>query len=138
MTHIEDIIDDALIKTFGSGKFSGVAYEVNVPPGPRRDLCGPRFSGGGLLAPLRERLRIHGRARARLTVNVSLHPHYLIVDVIDTGKGIPSDEIKDIFNPFYTCKVPGCRPRAFKGLHDHRGARGLHHREQLGEPGAQG
>ena len=31
MTKIEDVIDEALIKTFGAGRFSGIAYEVNVP-----------------------------------------------------------------------------------------------------------
>ena len=38
---------------------------------------------------------------------MSMHPQYLIVDVVDSGRGIPSDEIKDIFNPFYTSKVRG-------------------------------
>lgn len=47
------------------------------------------------------------QGKGSIEVNVSLHPQYLIVDVIDTGKGIPDDEIKDIFNPFYTSKVRG-------------------------------
>jgi signal transduction histidine kinase len=45
--------------------------------------------------------------KGSLTVNTSLHPHYLILDVIDTGRGIPSDEIKEIFNPFFTANRGG-------------------------------
>ena len=47
------------------------------------------------------------QGKGSIEINMNLHPHYLIVDVIDTGRGIPDDEIKDIFNPFYTSKVRG-------------------------------
>jgi len=106
MTHIEDIINDALIKSFGSGKFSGVAYEVNVPQGLEEIYADHDF-----LVEAFWHLFVNAcesmEGKGSLVVTVSLHPHYLIVDVIDTGKGIPSDEIKEIFNPFYTSKPRG-------------------------------
>jgi PAS domain S-box-containing protein len=106
MTHIEDIINDALIKSFGSGKFSGVAYEVNVPQGIEEIYADHDF-----LVEAFWHLFVNAcesmEAKGSLVVTTSLHPHYLIVDVIDSGKGIPSDEIKDIFNPFYTSKSRG-------------------------------
>jgi PAS domain S-box-containing protein len=106
MAHIEDIIERALIKTFGSGKFGGVAYEVNVSPGMEEIYADQDF-----LVEAFWHLFVNAcesmEGKGSLTVNVSLHPHYLIVDVIDTGKGIPNEEIKDIFNPFYTSKPRG-------------------------------
>jgi PAS domain S-box-containing protein len=106
MTSIEGVIDDALIKTFGSGKFSGVTYEVNVPQGIE-DI----YADHDYLVEAFWHLFVNAcesmDGMGSITINVSLHPHYLIVDVVDTGKGIPSDEIKDIFNPFYTSKARG-------------------------------
>ncbi len=106
MTHIEDIVNDALIKSFGSGKFSGVAYEVNVPQGLEEIYADHDF-----LVEAFWHLFVNAcesmEGKGSLVVTVSLHPHYVIVDVIDTGKGIPSDEIKEIFNPFYTSKPRG-------------------------------
>jgi PAS domain S-box-containing protein len=106
MTHIEDIINDALIKSFGSGKFSGVAYEVNVPQGIEEIYADYDF-----LVEAFWHLFVNAcesmEGKGSLVVTISLHPHYLIVDVIDSGKGIPSDEIKEIFNPFYTSKSRG-------------------------------
>jgi signal transduction histidine kinase len=106
MTHIEDIINDALIKSFGPGKFSGVAYEVNVPQGLEEIYADHDF-----LVEAFWHLFVNAcesmEGKGSLVVSISLHPHYLIVDVIDSGKGIPSDEIKDIFNPFYTSKSRG-------------------------------
>jgi PAS domain S-box-containing protein len=106
MTHIEDIINDALIKTFGSGKFSGVAYEVNVPSGLEEIHADHVFLVEAFWHLFMNACESMD-GKGSLVVNVSLHPHYLIVDVIDSGKGIPSDEIKDIFNPFYTSKPRG-------------------------------
>jgi PAS domain S-box-containing protein len=106
MTSIEDVVDDALIKTFGSGRFSGVAYEVNIPQGLEEI-----YADHDYLVEAFWHLFVNAcesmDGKGSLTVNVSLHPHYIIVDVVDTGRGIPSEEIKDIFNPFYTSKVRG-------------------------------
>jgi PAS domain S-box-containing protein len=105
-TSIEDVIDDALIKTFGSGKFSGITYEVKVPEEVEDIEADHNY-----LVEAFWHLFINAcesmQGKGNMNVNISIHPHYLIVDVIDTGKGIPSDEIKDIFNPFYTSKVRG-------------------------------
>lgn len=106
MTRIEDVIEDALIKTFGSGKFAQVAYEVNIPEGVEEIYADHNF-----LVEAFWHLFVNAcesmDGKGSLTVSVSLHPHYLIVDVIDTGKGIPSEEIREIFNPFYTSKPRG-------------------------------
>ncbi|HNY65632.1 MAG TPA: response regulator [Deltaproteobacteria bacterium] len=105
-TSMEEVIDEALIKTFGSGKFSAVDYEVSIPENLEEIEADHNY-----LVEAFWHLFVNAcesmQGKGSMEVNVSLHPHYLIVDVIDTGKGIPSDEIKDIFNPFYTSKVRG-------------------------------
>ncbi len=105
-TDIEEVIDEALIKTFGSGRFSGVAYEVNTPENLEEIEADRSY-----LVEAFWHLFVNAcesmQGKGVLEVDVALHPHYLIVDVIDSGKGIPDDEIKDIFNPFYTSKVRG-------------------------------
>ncbi|MGC9325193.1 MAG: two-component system sensor histidine kinase NtrB, partial [Desulfomonilia bacterium] len=105
-TNIEDVIDDALIKTFGTGKFSGISYEVNMPDDIEEIVADHDY-----LVEAFWHLFLNAcesmDGKGLLVVNVGLHPHYLIVDVIDTGRGIPHDQIKDIFNPFYTSKVRG-------------------------------
>ncbi|MDT8271901.1 MAG: ATP-binding protein [Desulfomonilia bacterium] len=106
ITNIEEVIDDALIKNFGSGRFSGISYEVNMPGDLEEIVADPVYLVEAFWH-LFENACESMDARGHLVVNVGLHPHYLIVDVIDTGKGIPGDEIKDIFNPFYTSKVRG-------------------------------
>ena len=105
-TKIEDIIDEALIKTFGSGKFRGIAYEVNVPEDIDEIEADHNYlveAFWHLFVNACESMEDKGS----MEINVSLHPHYLIVDVNDSGKGIPNEDIKDIFNPYYTSKVRG-------------------------------
>jgi PAS domain S-box-containing protein len=105
-TRIEDVVENALIKTFGSGRFSQVAYQVNIPPGIEEIYADQDF-----LVEAFWHLFVNAcesmEGKGSLTVDVSSHPPYVIVDVIDTGKGIPNEEIKEIFNPFYTSKPRG-------------------------------
>lgn len=105
-TDIQEVIDEALIKTFGSGRFSGVAYEVNMPEHLEKIEADHNY-----LVEAFWHLFVNAcesmQGKGVMEITVSMHPQYLIVDVVDSGRGIPSDEIKDIFNPFYTSKVRG-------------------------------
>jgi signal transduction histidine kinase len=42
-----------------------------------------------------------------ITVNIDDQPKHVIIDVTDTGKGIPQSRFKTIFNPGYTSKKRG-------------------------------
>jgi two-component sensor histidine kinase len=43
----------------------------------------------------------------KITITVENQPHYVYIDVQDTGKGIPKHEVKRIFNPGFTTKKRG-------------------------------
>jgi signal transduction histidine kinase len=42
-----------------------------------------------------------------LTIATSVRDGRMIIEVSDTGKGIPKDKLKSIFHPFYTSKIYG-------------------------------
>ncbi len=42
-----------------------------------------------------------------LSLNVSRHGGDLVIEVKDTGCGIPKEDMERVFNPFYTTKEPG-------------------------------
>jgi signal transduction histidine kinase len=42
-----------------------------------------------------------------LTIATSVSDGRMIIEVSDTGKGIPKDKLKNIFHPFYTSKIYG-------------------------------
>lgn len=42
-----------------------------------------------------------------LQINTSVSDGRMIIEVTDTGKGIPKDKLKNIFHPFYTSKIYG-------------------------------
>lgn len=42
-----------------------------------------------------------------LTVSSARRGKILVIEINDTGKGIPEDKIQDIFNPFFTTKAKG-------------------------------
>ncbi len=42
-----------------------------------------------------------------VNINVQNNDHYLLIDVVDTGCGIPEDNLKKLFTPFFTTKKMG-------------------------------
>ncbi len=45
--------------------------------------------------------------RGKVTVSVREERGRILIDIKDTGNGIPEDKIKQLFNPFFTTKDPG-------------------------------
>lgn len=43
----------------------------------------------------------------KILIRAALETNFIVVRVIDNGKGIPSEKIDKIFDPFYTTKPPG-------------------------------
>jgi PAS domain S-box-containing protein len=103
---IRDIIDEAIQQIFANGAFPGIRYIVNTPDGLPNIQADKDFmieAFGNLIKNACEAMGLEGL----LEINVGIDPEYMVVDFIDTGKGIPSDEIKEIFNPFFTTKQKG-------------------------------
>jgi nitrogen fixation/metabolism regulation signal transduction histidine kinase len=103
---IREVIAEAIQNTFATGTFQGIKYVVNAPAvlsniQADRDFIVETF--GNLFKNACEAMGQDGL----LEINVGIDPEYMVVDVIDTGKGIPQDAIKEIFNPFFTTKQKG-------------------------------
>jgi two-component system NtrC family sensor kinase len=45
--------------------------------------------------------------KGRITVTAKEIKSNVVIDIRDTGSGIPEDKIKELFNPFFTTKEPG-------------------------------
>ena len=43
----------------------------------------------------------------KISWTVSNHEHYVEIDISDTGKGIPSSDVKAVFEPGFTTKTRG-------------------------------
>ena len=44
--------------------------------------------------------------KGRITVTVRENKGKVSIDIADSGQGIPTDKVKQIFNPFFTTKSP--------------------------------
>jgi diguanylate cyclase (GGDEF)-like protein len=45
--------------------------------------------------------------KGTITINLSTISAHVVIEVEDTGKGIPNEQLKDIFHPFFTTKSHG-------------------------------
>jgi two-component system, NtrC family, sensor histidine kinase PilS len=48
-----------------------------------------------------------GKETARIEVNLDFATHQCLIDVIDTGTGVPAEEVNKLFEPFYTTHEEG-------------------------------
>ncbi|MFC1590506.1 ATP-binding protein [Candidatus Omnitrophota bacterium] len=45
--------------------------------------------------------------KGKITISAKSSDDKVVIDIKDTGHGIPADKIKELFNPFFTTKEPG-------------------------------
>lgn len=122
-TSIEDVIDEALVKTFSPGRFSGIKYVINMPTGIEPITADYNYLVEAFWHLFKNACEAMD-GQGVLEILVTQNPTYLVVDVMDTGKGIPGEEIKEIFNPFYTSKVQGAGvglSKVYMIIEEHRG-----------------
>ncbi|MCD6569203.1 MAG: response regulator [Deltaproteobacteria bacterium] len=106
LANIKDVIDNALIKTFSSGKFSRVTYTVDLPDKEEKIIADHNYlveAFWHLFSNACEAMENNGDLKIKVRYELS----FVVVEITDTGKGIPDEEIKDIFNPFFTSKPSG-------------------------------
>lgn len=66
------------------------------------------MTGGGVLkvSTFRKKLTLLEEERSKLNIDDS-ELEYVLVEISDTGEGIPKDNLGKIFNPFFTTKTEG-------------------------------
>lgn len=122
-TNIKDVIDNALIKTFESGKFSGITYTVHLPDKEEEIIADHNYLVEAfchLFANACEAMKNNGVLKIGLTYESS----FLVAEVADTGSGISDDDIKDIFTPFHTSKSSSTGiglTKVYMIIEEHRG-----------------
>jgi signal transduction histidine kinase len=111
-------LDDLLRFTLGPG----VSLETALAPGAWRTLCDPSQLESAVLnlainardaMPKGGRLAIR-TGNLRLDQALALPPHgeagpgdYVLLEIADTGMGMPPEVVERVFEPFFTTKPPG-------------------------------
>ncbi|HEY0545050.1 MAG TPA: response regulator [Pyrinomonadaceae bacterium] len=70
-----------------------------------------------------------------LTVKTGMRDDALLIDITDTGKGMSEEQVRNVFEPFYTTKAQGLglgMPYAKKIIEQHQGAIRVESREGAG------
>ncbi len=106
LASIQQILERALEELFQDGRRSGIRTELDVPEDAPEIYADADYLKEAFIH-LFENACDAMAGKGLLRVSVHCNAEYLYVDVVDTGCGIPQEEIKDIFNPFYTSKTRG-------------------------------
>ncbi len=106
MVHIDKEIDDVLGLVGYELKLEKIEIEKRVQEG-LPDIFVDKKQFQEVLFNL---IRNAGQAigeKGRIVITAAKEKEKIIIDIKDTGSGIPEDKIKMLFNPFFTTKDPG-------------------------------
>ena len=151
-TDLADVLQQSVTLAESKAPRGDVAVQTDVEPGlpmiegDHHQLC-QVFTN---LSPTRSR---RSTATGRITISAVDQPRSrptrrlpasqpptpaVLVDVADDGPGVPAELTDRIFNPFFTTKTTGLRPRAGDRPEDRRRARRAHRRQQHARRRARG
>lgn len=106
LVNISKEVDDVLGLVGYELKLEKIEFEKNI----EKDLPDILVDRKQLQEVLFNLIRNAGQAigeKGKITVTAGQDKGRVFIDVKDTGSGIPSDKLKELFNPFFTTKEPG-------------------------------
>jgi signal transduction histidine kinase len=106
MVNIDKEIDDVLGLVGYELKLEKIEFEKSIEKG-LPDIFVDRKQLQEVLFNL---IRNAGQAigeKGRIAVSARQDEGKVLIDIKDTGSGIPEDKLKELFNPFFTTKEPG-------------------------------
>lgn len=122
---VNDLVGEVLRQFEQPCKTEGIEVEVKLTEGlpllsiDREHL---KLALSNIIENSIEAMR--GAATRRLVVSSGIDGDWVEIGIADTGKGIPKDKIKNVFDPFFTSKVSGPGlglTFALKIIQEHRG-----------------
>lgn len=106
--HLGTVIEEALLLARPRARKAGVAIEL-AGGLDRLSVRGGRVRLGQVFVNLVNNAvdALSGTANARITISARKSGKIVAVTVADNGPGVPEDQVKRIFDPFYTTKATG-------------------------------
>ncbi len=105
---INVLVERALSLVFENGTSSGIKIETEYSemkePLPSADPDQLEVALYNLFSNAKEAMGDQGTLRVKTRLESGVEGRILWIEVSDTGGGIPSEEVENIFNPFYTTK----------------------------------
>ncbi len=105
-SNINNIITEA-VKSFEKDfSDNNIEVKLELTNNPLISLDKDRFKAA-IANLIKNAIEAMGKMPKLLKIATSIRDEYIEITVSDTGKGIPEDKIKYIFDPFFTSKIYG-------------------------------
>ncbi len=105
-TDINEIIKDVINSFERDFNESGISLDLDLKEAPLFPIDRGKMKTA-LSNLLRNAIEAMEHEPKNLTINTDVEGEYLILSITDTGKGIPEEKVKYIFDPFFTSKIYG-------------------------------
>jgi signal transduction histidine kinase len=106
MTDIVRLVEEVLVLTDKDLRKHQIQVETQFVGRPKASVVPAQIEQILLNLIINARQAMPHGGRLRLEVRPNLRTHMIEMKVIDTGCGIPPDQLRLIFEPFYTTKEP--------------------------------
>lgn len=107
MVSLNDLINEVVGLSEQSAKYSNVKIIKHLTDGIPVISVSPSEMQQVLLNLINNAIDAMGNKGGKIEVTTRMENNYVIVDVADTGQGIPKPDLQRIFDPFYTTKPVG-------------------------------
>jgi len=107
MVSLNDLLEEVAGLSEQSAKYSNVKINKHLTPDLPVISVSPSEMQQVLLNLINNAIDAMDSKGGQLNITTRMENDYVVVDVADTGHGIPKADLQRIFNPFYTTKPVG-------------------------------